>query len=73
MGRNPITRHLINSTFVIVDLVNEDLVDLVHDGESLFRAYIFDQQGETHHIAEHDCNLLAFTLDLVPLREDFFG
>ena len=68
---NTVTGHLIDRALIVVNLVNEDLVDLVHDGVSLFRAESLHKRRKALHVAEHHCDLLAFAFYLVSLAQDF--
>ena len=54
-----------------MDFVNKDFVDLVHDGKGLFRTEFLGKGGKPFHVAEHDRNLLALTLNSFPLGKDF--
>jgi hypothetical protein len=53
--------------------VNEDLVDLVHDFIGFLGTDFFREIGEPLHVAEHDRDLLAFTLDPVSFGQDLLG
>ncbi|MFH1629473.1 MAG: hypothetical protein ABIE47_12225 [Pseudomonadota bacterium] len=52
--------------------MDEDLVDLVHNGVSLFRAEPLHKRRKSLYVAEHHCDLLAFTFDFSLLGQDFF-
>ena len=54
-----------------MDLVNENLVDLVHDAIGFLRAKLLHKRRKTLHVAEHDRDLLAFALDFTSLGQDF--
>ncbi len=56
-----------------MDFVNEDLVNLVHDGVCFFRAKPFREGSKALHVAEDHRDLLSFTLNLPPLGQDFLG
>ena len=51
-----------------MDFVDQDLIDLIHDRVGFFWAEFIDHSGKSFHIAEHNRNLLAFTLYPVSLR-----
>ena len=72
-GHDPVAGHLVDRAFVVMDLMDEDLVDLVHQGIDRLRAEFLGQGREALHVAEHDRDLLAFPFDLVPLGEDLLG
>jgi len=46
---------------------------LVHDGVSLFRPEPLHNRRKSLHVAEHHCDLLALTLNLVSLAQDLLG
>jgi hypothetical protein len=54
-----------------MDLLDEDLVDLIHRAVCLFRAEPFGQGRESHHVTEHDRDLFVFALNLVLLGQYF--
>ncbi len=56
-----------------MDLVNEDLVDLVHDRVCFLRAKPFRKCGKSLHVTEEHRNLLTLTLDSIPLGQDFLS
>ena len=51
--------------------MDEDLIDLVHDGVGFLRTEFFDKRRKPLHVAEHDRDFFPFTLDLAPLGKDF--
>ncbi len=56
-----------------MDLVNEELVDLVHDRICLFRAEPLGKCGKPLHVAEEHRDLLTLTFNLSPLSQDFLS
>ncbi len=56
-----------------MDLVNKDLVDLVHDGVCFLRAKPFRKCGKPLHVTEDHRDLLALTFNLSPLGQDFLS
>ncbi|MGD8229233.1 MAG: hypothetical protein PVI20_15765 [Desulfobacteraceae bacterium] len=56
-----------------MNLVDEDLIDLVHDVISLFRTKSLSKLGKPLHVTEHHSDLLALTLDFISLGEDFLS
>ncbi len=56
-----------------MNLVNKDLVDLVHNVVGFLRAECFTETYKPLHIAEHDCDLLALTLDPILLGQDLLS
>ena len=70
---DPVAGHLVDRPFVVVDLPEENLVDLVHQGVDRLGAQFLGERGKTFHVAEHDRDLLALPFDLVPLGEDLLG
>jgi hypothetical protein len=55
-----------------MDLVDEDLIYLVHHRIHRLRAEFFRQGREALHVAEHHRDLALLPFDLVPLGEDLF-
>jgi hypothetical protein len=72
-GHDPITGQLIDRASVVEDLVDEDLIDLIHDSVSLLRAELFGERGKALHIGEQNGDLFALTLNLSLLSEDLLG
>ena len=66
-GHDPIAGHLVDRALVVVDFVDEEFVDLVHDAVSLFGPELFHQARESLQVAEHDRDLFALPFNLVPL------
>jgi hypothetical protein len=65
--------HLVHSPFEVVDLVDQDLVDLVHQGVGLFGAELLGQGREPGEVAEEDGYLALLAFDAVLLGEDLLG
>ena len=68
-----ITGHLVDRSFEVMDLMDEDLEDPVHKAVSLFRAELLGKGRIPGQIAEQDRDLSPLPLDPVPLGEDLFG
>jgi len=66
-GHDPIAGHLIHCAFVIMDFVDQDFVDLIHDGVSFLRTEALGELSESLHIAEHYCDLFPFAFYSVSL------
>ncbi|MGA2332329.1 MAG: hypothetical protein ABSG75_11270 [Syntrophales bacterium] len=56
-----------------MDLVDEDLIYLIHHGIDFFRAKFLGERRETFHVTEHDGYLFSFTFDLVSLGKNLLG
>ena len=70
---NPIPSHLIYGTLIIMNLVDENLVHLIHNGVCFFGVDLLRKRREPLHVTEHHCDLLSLALYLVTLREDLLG
>ena len=55
-----------------MNLVNQNLIDLIHNSVSFFRTELFHQRREVFHVGEHDGYLFPFTFDLSPLGKNLF-
>ncbi len=56
-----------------MDLVNEELVDLVHNGVGFLGPNLFRECGKLLHVTEEHRDLLTLPLNLSPLGQDFLG
>ena len=56
-----------------MDLMDENLVDLIHHAVHFFGAKFISKGCKSFHVAEHDGDLFSFTFDLVPLGEYLLG
>ena len=72
-GQDPITPQFIHRAFVLVDLVDEQLEDLIHERKGLLWAELFGERREPLHVHEHDGDVSPLSLYSVPLREDLFS
>ena len=71
--RDAIAGEFIDCASIVVDFVDEDLVDMVHDGIHGLGVKILGKRRKSHHVAEHDSDLFPFSFDLVSLGEDLLG
>ena len=71
-GHHAITGHLIDCSFKVMDLVNQNLIDLIHNGISFFRSQLLHQRREVFHIGKQDGDLFPFAFDLSPLGKNLF-
>lgn len=56
-----------------MDLMNQNLIHLIHDAIGFFRTKFFSEGSKSLHIAEHDGDLLALAFDPISLGQDFLG
>ena len=66
-----ITGHFINHALVIMNLVDQDFIDFVHDRVGLFDTKGFQQRREILHIGEQYRDLLALSFNAAFLGKDF--
>ena len=71
-GHNAVTGHFIDHPFIVMDLVNQDFIDFVHDVVGFLNAKGFHQARVTLHIGKQHRDLLAFSFDAVFLRKNLF-
>ncbi len=72
-SHNPVTGHLVDRALIVVDLVNEDLVNLVHHLIGFLSAESLRETGKSLHVAEHHRDQLTLTLYSVLLGQDLLG
>jgi len=70
---DPIAGELVDRALVLLNLVDQELVDLVHDEVGLFRPQPLGHGGVPHHVAEEHRHLAELAFDPVSLGEDFLG
>jgi hypothetical protein len=71
-SQGSVTPEFIYSAFVIVNFVNEDFEDLIHEAECLFRTESLSQRSKTLHVHEHDGDVPPLSFYPLSLSEDLF-
>ena len=69
-GHDPVARQLVHGSPVLIDRPDEDLIDLFHQAEGLFRIELLRHGGITGHVGEQHSYLFPFPLDPLPLGKD---
>jgi hypothetical protein len=68
-----ITGHLIYRAFIVMDIVDEDLIDFIHHCINRLGTKFLGQGRKTFHVTEHHLYLALFSLDSVSLGKDLLG
>ena len=71
-SQDSVSPEFIYSAFVIVDFVNDDFKDLVHQRKGLLRPELFRQRSKPLHVNEHDGDVSPLPLYSISLRQDLF-
>mgnify|MGYP006302255241 CR=1 FL=1 len=72
-GQDAVSPELVHGALVVVDLVDEDFEDLVHERKGFIGTQSLRERREALHVAEHDGDLPPLPLNSLSLGEDFFG
>ena len=56
-----------------MNLVDQNLIDFVHDAVGVFGAKSLNERGKPLHVTEHDSHLLALAFYLSSLGKDFIS
>ena len=68
-GQDAVAGQLVDRTLELVDLVDQDLVETLHQGVGLFGTDLLHQSRVTRQIAEQDGHLPALALETLPLSQ----
>ena len=65
---DPVSGHLVDRALVVVDFVNQNFVNLIHNRVGVFDTQHLRQRSKALHVAEHHRHLLALAFDSIFLR-----
>jgi len=63
----------VDSTFILMNFMNEDLIDLIHNIVGFLTAHLLDKRGEALHVAKHYSNKSMLPFNFALLENNFFG
>jgi hypothetical protein len=68
---NAVTRQLVHRAFIAMYLVDEQFIQVIHQGKERFLPELLTQGRISRHVGEQHRHLLALTLQPAAIGQDF--
>jgi len=72
-GHQAVAGEFVHRAFVAVHVMDERLVEFIHDGKKVFLPELLTQDGIADEIGKQHGDELALAFQPAPIGEDFFG